>query len=170
MYRTKDGKRIAVRRVTRRDIDWVVRLWQALADERRYIFTERVTLEQMDRWTKSVGDRGVLWALAEIEGERAGSVSLARHRDSEKTKHIRDLAMGVAREHRGMGVGTALMDYAIRWARQRKLKKIVLSVFSTNRKAIALYEKFGFATEGTRKRQFLIDGKYVDEIMMGRFV
>jgi hypothetical protein len=170
MYRTKDGKRIAVRRVTRRDIDGVARLWQALADERRYIPTERVTVEQKNRWAKSIDDRGVLWALAEIEGELAGSLSLARHRDSEKTKHLRNLAIGVAREYRGMGVGTALMDYAIRWARQRKLKKIVLSVFSTNRKAIALYEKFGLATEGTRKSQFLIDGKYVDEIMMGRFV
>ena len=49
MYRTKDGKRIAVRRVTRRDIDRVVRLSQALADERRYIATDRVTVEQKNR-------------------------------------------------------------------------------------------------------------------------
>jgi hypothetical protein len=170
MYRTKDGKRIAVRRVTRRDIDGIIRLWQALADERKYITTETVTVEQKNRWAKSVYDQGVLWVLAEIEGGLAGSLSLARHRDSEKTRHVRNLAMGVARQYRGMGVGTALMDYAVRWARQRKVKKIVLSVFSTNRKAIALYGKFGFVDEGRRKLQFLIDGKYVDEIMMGRFV
>jgi RimJ/RimL family protein N-acetyltransferase len=119
---------------------------------------------------KGIGDRGVLWVLAEIEGELVGSLSLARHRDSEKSKHVRSLAMGVAKEYRGMGVGTVLMGYAIRWARQRKVKKIVLSVFSTNRKAIALYEKFGFTREGNRRRQFLIDGKYVDEIMMARFL
>jgi len=169
MYRTEDGKRIVLRRVTSRDIDRIVRLWQALADERRYIATDKVTVEQKNRWVKSIHDRGVLWVLAEIEGELAGSLSLARHRDSEKTKHVRGLAMGVAREYRGMGVGSALMDYAVRWARKRKVKKIVLSVFSTNRKAIALYKKFGFVTEGTRKKQFLIQGKYVDEIMMGRF-
>lgn len=170
MYRTKGGKRIAVRRVTRRDIDSIVKLWQALADERRYIATDRVTVEQKKRWVKSIHDRGVLWVLAEMQGELVGSLSLARNRDSEKTKHLRNLAMGVAREYRGMGVGTALMDYAISWARQRNVKKIILSVFSTNRKAIALYEKFGFATEGTRKKQSLINGKYVDEIMMGRFM
>jgi hypothetical protein len=170
MYRTAGGKRIVVRRVTRRDIDGIARLWQALADERRYIATDRVTVEQKNRWVKSIHDRGVLWLLAEMDGGLVGSLSLARHRDSEKTKHVRNLAMGVAREFRGMGVGTALMDYGVRWARQRKVKKIVLSVFSTNRKAIALYEKFGFVTEGTRKEQFLIHGKYVDEIMMGRFM
>jgi ribosomal protein S18 acetylase RimI-like enzyme len=170
MYRTKDGKRIAVRRATRRDIGGVVRLWQALADERKYVATETVTVEQKNRWAKSVDDHGVLGALAEIEGELVGSLSLVRHRDSEKSKHVRNLAMGVAREYRGMGVGTALMDYAIRWARQRKVKKIVLSVFSTNRQAIALYKKFGFTSEGRRKSQFLIDDKYVDEIMMARFM
>jgi len=170
MYRMGDGRGIVLRRVTRRDIDAIVRLWQGLADERRYIATERVTVEQKNRWVKSIRDRGVLWILAEMEGELVGSLSLAREQDSEKTKHVRNLAMGVARDRRGIRVGTALMDYAIRWARQRKVKKIVLDVFSTNSKAIALYEKFGFACEGRRKRQFLIDDKYVDEIMMGRFV
>jgi len=170
MNRTEDGKRIVLRRVTRRDIGSIARLWQALADERRYIASDRVTVEQKNRWVKSIHDRGVLWVLAEIEGEPAGSLSLARHRDSEKSKHVRGLAMGVARKYRGMGVGTALMDYAVRWARVRKVKKIVLSVFSTNRKAIALYKKFGFTIEGTRKKQLLIHGKYVDEIMMGRFI
>ena len=71
MYETdhKRSKRIVVRRVTRRDIDGIVRLWQALADERRYIATERVTVEQKNRWVKSIHDRGVLWVLAEMEGE-----------------------------------------------------------------------------------------------------
>ena len=171
MYRTEDGKRILLRRATRRDIRDIVRLWQALADERKYIGTDRVTVEQKSRWVKSIRDRGVLWVLAELESDLVGSLSLARYRDSEKTRHVRNLAMGVAREYRGMGVGTALMDYAVRWARrQRSVKKIVLSVFSTNTKAIALYRKFGFAYEGRRKKQFLIQGKYVDEIMMGRFM
>lgn len=170
MHRAENGKRIVVRRVTRGDIDGIVRLWNALADEQRYIATDRVTVEQKNRWVKSLHDREVLWVLAELEGELVGSLSLARYRDSERTKHVRSLAMGVAREHRGIGIGTALMHHAVRWARQRKVKKIVLSVFSTNRKAIALYKKFGFATEGTRKSQFLIHRKYVDEIMMGRFM
>jgi len=170
MCGTRDSKRIVVRRVTRRDIKGIVRLWQALADERRYIATERVTVEQKNRWVKSIHDRAVLWVIAEIEGNLAGSLSLARDRDSEKTKHLRNLAIGVARQYRGIGVATALMNFGIRWARQRKVKKIALTVFSTNWKAISLYNKFGFVAEGTRKRQFLIHGKYVDEIMMARFM
>lgn len=104
---------------------------------------------------------------AEIDGKLVGSLSLARYGNLKKTEHVRSLGMGVAEAYRGKGVGIALMDYAIKWARGRKLDKIGLSVFSTNKRAIRLYEKFGFAREGVRKKQFRIDGRYVDEIMMG---
>jgi hypothetical protein len=108
--------------------------------------------------------------LAEIDGEVVGWLSLARYGDLEKTKHVRNLGMGVAGAVRSIGIGTALMDYAVRLARRKKVEKIVLSVFSTNKVARGLYGKFGFVHEGTREKQFLIDGRYVDEIMMGLFV
>lgn len=41
---------------------------------------------------------------------------------------------------------------------------------ATNKKATGLYQKFGFVPEGIRKKQFLIDGRYVDEVMMALFV
>ena len=171
MYRTKDGRRIIIRRATRRDVGSAVKLWQALADEREYIATEHVSLEQRWRWTRSIHDPHVLWAVARVGDKLAGTLTLSPYYgDLKKTRHVRNLGMGVAKEFRNNKVGTALMDYALRWAGNKHARKIVLSVFSTNRKAIRLYEKFGFANEGVRRKAFLIDGKYVDEIMMGRFV
>lgn len=171
MYRAKDDRRITIRRATRGDFNPAVKLWQSLAGERKYIETERVSRERKARWARSVGDLQSLWAIAEIGGELVGWLMLFPYYGRlEKTKHVKSLGMGVAKAFRSSGVGTALMDYAIKWARQRRVKKIVLSVFSTNKKAIRLYEKFGFEREGKMKRQFLIDGRYVDEIMMGRFL
>jgi hypothetical protein len=170
MYRAKDGRKIVVRRATREDVEPAARLWQALADERRYIAAERVSNEQKDRWTKSIDDRAALWATAEVDDELVGWLSLVRYGDLEKTRHLRNLGMGVARAFRGIGVGTALMDYAIKWARRKRVEKIVLSVFSTNHRAAGLYRKFGFVAEGVRKKQFVINGKYVDEVLMGLFL
>ena len=39
-----------------------------------------------------------------------------------------------------------------------------------NKAAINMYRKFGFEIEGICKRQFKIDEKYVDEIIMGKFL
>lgn len=66
-------------------------------------------------------------------------------------------------------MGTALMDYAIKWARRRRVEKIVLRVFSANSRAAELYFKFGFVAEGVRKK-FMADGKCVDEALMGLFL
>lgn len=171
VYRSKDGRRITIGRATCRDLDSYIKLWQALADERKYIATEHVSSEQKQRWRRSISDLRVLWAVAKIDGELVGTLTLSPYYgDLKKTRHVRNLGMGVAKDSRSKGVGNALMEYAIRWARGRGVEKIVLSVFSTNRKAIKLYEKFGFTHEGTRKKAFLIDGKYVAEVMMGRFV
>ncbi len=170
MYTSKHGRRIEVRRAARRDIAPILKLWQAIADERKYIFTERIGPDQRARWSKSVGDQGILMVVAEVDDEIVGMLTLGRYGEVEKTRHIRNLGMGVAKEFRGIGVGRVLVDYAVKWAKRKGVEKIVLSVFSTNRKAIRLYEKFGFEHEGARKRQFVIGGRHVSEILMGLFL
>lgn len=49
-------------------------------------------------------------------------------------------------------------------------EKISLSVFSTNKRAINLYKKFGFEIEGVKKKEIKIDEEYVDEILMALFL
>jgi ribosomal-protein-alanine N-acetyltransferase len=79
-----------------------------------------------------------------------------------------DIGMYVAKEWRGRGVGTALMDAAIAWARAEGLHKLTLSVFPHNTAAIALYEKFGFFKEGRRVKHFRRQsGQLWDLIDMG---
>ena len=51
------------------------------------------------------------------------------------------------------------------------IEKVALSVFATNQLAIGLYKKMGFLEEGCRIREIRIaDEKYVDDILMYRFV
>jgi ribosomal protein S18 acetylase RimI-like enzyme len=60
-----------------------------------------------------------------------------------------------------------MVEYGLEWARDNGLLKVALSVFETNRRAVALYEKFGFAREGRRPAQYVIQGQPVAEIPMG---
>jgi len=46
-----------------------------------------------------------------------------------------------------------------------------LSVLETNDKAIKLYEKYGFETEGILKKdKRLSDGNYYNTVLMGKFI
>ena len=79
-----------------------------------------------------------------------------------------EVAMATAREWRGRGVGSALMEAGIVWARERGLHKLSLSVFPHNDAGIALYRKFGFVEEGRRVKQIRRQsGELWDTVEMG---
>jgi RimJ/RimL family protein N-acetyltransferase len=61
---------------------------------------------------------------------------------------VAELGMMVAADHRGEGVGSALMDAAIAWTRAQGGHKVSLEMWPDNEAARALYEKFGFEEEG----------------------
>jgi len=79
-----------------------------------------------------------------------------------------EIGMVVARDWRGRGVGSALVAAAIKWARERGLHKLSLSVFAHNSAAIGLYQKFGFVEEGRRVKHFRrANGELWDALEMG---
>lgn len=86
-----------------------------------------------------------------------------------RRRHVMNLGIAVLPEAQGRGVGKALMqalvDYADRWG---QVLRIELTVFVDNPRAIALYEAFGFRTEGRHVGYALRDGQYVDVFSMAR--
>lgn len=59
-----------------------------------------------------------------------------------------ELGMGVARTHRGHGVGRVLLERTIRAAADRGLQGLSLSVEDENERARALYVSNGFVIAG----------------------
>lgn len=79
-----------------------------------------------------------------------------------------EIGMSVSEGWRGRGVGTALLEACIAWARGRGLHKLSLEVFPHNEAAIALYRKLGFEEEGYRREQYRrASGERWDSIVMG---
>lgn len=86
-------------------------------------------------------------ALAAISDQTyIGLVSCVIHSSSSECGHL--YQMWVAPEHRGKGIGTALIRQVIAWASNRDITSLVLSVTTTNDDAVALYQSIGFATTG----------------------
>jgi RimJ/RimL family protein N-acetyltransferase len=82
--------------------------------------------------------------------------------------HVGVLGIGLLPAYRGQGLGRQLMQRAIDTAWQGgRFTRVELTVNSENANAIALYRKLGFEIEGRKRNQVLIDGRYLDLLVMG---
>jgi RimJ/RimL family protein N-acetyltransferase len=130
--------------------------WRGVADERRYL-----------KAIKRHPHAAVF--VAENAGEIVGRLSVARD-PHPASYHVADLGLMVAAGHRRRGVGRALLERAVEWAGEARVRKLELHVFPHNEPAIALYEGFGFVREGYRRAHYRRGPGYVDAILMAFWV
>jgi RimJ/RimL family protein N-acetyltransferase len=130
--------------------------WRSIADERRYL-----------RAVRGHPDAAVF--VVEDGEHIVGRLSLARDAHP-ASRHVADLGLMVAAGYRRRGIGRAMLERALEWAREAGVRKLELHVFPWNDPAIALYESFGFEREGLRRGHYLRAGEYVDAILMARRV
>ena len=168
-YLLKTGRKFTVREANEDDAEAIKNVVNSVASGKYYVVPER-SREDWDEAIREIKKRKGLIITAQVDERTIGMAHLVRGK-FEKNKHVGFLGISIVNEFRGMGIGTAMMNYIIEWARrQKKLEKISLTVFSTNEAAINLYCTFGSQIEGVSKRQYRIEGKYIDETIMGKFL
>ncbi len=108
-----------------------------------------------------------IMALGEIMGELI-AVSDISGPTLPRLKHFGELGLSVMKKYWNIGVGKALLEYLIDWAKtDGDLKKINLQVKESNDSGIYLYKKLGFVEEGKLSRGMYINGKFYNIICMG---
>lgn len=109
------------------------------------------------------------YLVAEADGRVVGYVRIGRPTPLASNAHVLQIqGLAVAEEARGRGLGRALIRAAVAEARGRGARRLSLRVLGHNAPARALYESEGFAVEGVQPEEFLLDGEYVDDVLMGR--
>jgi putative acetyltransferase len=129
--------------------DWF-RLYEAVAAEGRWIGGEAPSDREARRrsFDANLADPDAASFLAEVDGRMIGSLGVTVHLG------IAELGMLVDSGWRGQGVGSALLEACISWARDHAAHKIVLEVWPHNLAARGLYAKFGFEEEGLFRRHY----------------
>jgi RimJ/RimL family protein N-acetyltransferase len=126
--------------------------WRSAAEERRYL-----------RALRRYAHAAVF--VAESDGGVVARLSVARD-PHPASAHVADLGLMVAAGWRRRGIGRALLQQAVNWARESGIRKLELHVFPHNEPAIALYESFGFEREGYRRAHYRRGATYVDAVLM----
>ncbi len=124
------------------------------------------TLEEEHEFIASYGS-GSLLAAALLGRSVVGLAGILR-RPMPQEAHVGTVGISVVCEHRGRGVGSALLEYLITHAPARGMTRIEIEAFANNPRAVALYERMGFEREGVRRGAVTVGGEYVDVICLGR--
>ena len=155
-----------VRPLRRDEVEAVIDHLAEVAEERRWIASEPpIPRERWREQTLKAFDDPNCLVLAAVDCDDCiiGELS-AFGRESRPA----DIGMSVARDWRGRGVGTALMQACVEWARGRGVHKLSLQVWPHNEAALRLYEKFGFEREGLLRRHYRRQsGEDWDAVVMG---
>ncbi|MDQ1011236.1 ribosomal protein S18 acetylase RimI-like enzyme [Streptomyces sp. V4I23] len=105
----------------------------------------------------------------DTDGTLLGYIRLVRPTPLACNRHVRQIqGLAVADRARGRGVGRALLRAACDEARRQGAIRLTLRVLGHNAPARALYEAEGFRVEGVLPGEFLLEGRYVDDVLMGR--
>ena len=121
---------------------------RALADEPDAFGTTLAEDEArpLGEWRTRLEDPEAATFLAIAGGREVGLVTVRPY--EEKVGPAGLFGMWVAPEDRGRGIGGALVDSVVAWARARGYERILLDVADANPEAIRLYESKGFRPTG----------------------
>ena len=164
-----DAAAIVVRPVVLADVVGVRDCVSSVMRERKYLaYLEPFSFAQTATFVAGGLEQGSPHFVATDNGRIVGWCDV--HRETIPSyAHVGHLGMGVLAEYRGRGIGGRLLRATLDAARAAGFEKIELSVYATNTRARSLYEKAGFALEGTRVRGRKVDGVYDDVHMMAWF-
>jgi ribosomal protein S18 acetylase RimI-like enzyme len=148
------------------DVPGIITLFTAVAEERDSIGTESGfdVAQRRSSILRSIDEAASCVLVAIVDDVVVGNLGIQVH----PGQSVGSLAMMVAREYRGQGIGARLLGNSVRWARESGLHKVALGVWPHNAAAIALYRSRGFTVEGRLRRHYRrANGELWDAVTMG---
>ena len=142
---------------------------QGIEDRVATLETEQRDPEERRRWLGSRGTRYPV-VVAESGGQIVAWASLNSFNPRHCYDHVADISVYVERSWRGKGVGRGLLARLVELGRGLGFHKLVLACFPTNKPGVALYARMGFLPVGVYREQGLLDGRWVDVIVMEKLL
>jgi ribosomal protein S18 acetylase RimI-like enzyme len=107
--------------------------------------------------------------VAELDAHLAGWVKVQSPTLMPSHAHVLEIGgLAVDPVRQGAGVGRRLVEAAVQECRRRGARKLTLRVLGLNTAARRLYDRCGFQVEGVLREEFLLAGRYVDDVLMAR--
>lgn len=150
---------------------------EALRDYAQALFAERLpgiyhratpTLEEEREFIRShIEPENSAMFVAEEDARIVGLIGLLARQLAEE-RHTGEFGLSVAREYRGRGIGTALIEALVEWASEHGITRIEAKSWANNPGSARLYKRMGFEEEGRARGAIIRDGELIDVVLLAR--
>ena len=168
----RDGAVFLIRRPKENDAEKIIQYSKLLFASTDQLLTTldeyQITVDDEKVWINNfLTNPSAIALVAEMNKEIIGLLFFVPM-TKKKNRHTGEFGVNVHPDHQRRGVGHALIETLLNWARESdKIEKVFLTVFATNKNAISLYKNMGFAEEGRHVKAIKQDsGEYIDTIQM----
>ena len=161
--------RHSVRQARAEDADAISVIYNEGIADRATLETDPRTPAERRSWLAARDVRHPV-VVVESDGVVVGWASLNVFNVRDAYRHVADISVYVARASRGKGAGTMLLQRLVELGRELGFHKLVLAGFPTNAASVALYGRLGFREVGIYREQGLLDGRWVDVLLMERLL
>lgn len=171
-YILKNGKQVMIRQPNEEDAKAIVDLMTAADTETLFLARNPgefcTTVEREKEIIVNVlNDNDVEWYVAEYDNKVVGQCSVGLVRRNARYRHRAEVAFVILKDYCNLGIGGKMMEECIVWCRSKGVTQIELDVVKENKRAIKMYQGFGFQIIGTIPNALHYqDGTYADEYIM----
>ena len=133
---------------------------------------ESVTVKSEEEWVQNVREsKNSFVLICRVNGEIAGICDVT-FKTGMKTAHRASVGIGLQKKYWNIGIGSAMFSEIISLAKEHKETEILeLEFIEGNKRAKALYEKFGFQKICIKPKAYkLRNGAYQNSVYMQKIL
>jgi len=168
----KNGTEIILRPAESEDSCEIIDTIRSNALERSYVLMEQYGKDTQSEKDYIGGlDREKNLLLVAVAGDDVIGCLAALQADAgrrNETAHILHVGLHLREAYRGLGIGSKMLAYAVKWAKESGFRKLEASIFTTNRRSLKIFKKAGFREEGLRHQRIRMGRDYIDEVLLGK--
>ncbi|MFQ6051416.1 MAG: GNAT family N-acetyltransferase [Candidatus Hydrothermarchaeota archaeon] len=171
----KDGSKVLLRPLRKRDKEKLLEMFLTLSDEStKYLKHDVKNRELIENWINHLNYDHVLPIIGVLEKngtERIIADSTLHFYKSKQKRSVAWIRISVHQDYQNKGLGTEMINFLIEIGERIGLKRLCLYCVVENLIAIRLFEKTGFTVDGTMKKSFQSrDGRMLDTYLMCRSI
>jgi len=161
----------SIRKVIETDAATIIALLNPTIQAGIYtVMDEPFSVSDQIEFIRSIPPRGIYHIALDHNQKAVGIQDVIPISSSIVFKHLGEISTFVALDSQRQGVGQHLSEATFKAAKDQGFLKLRATVRADNLLAFSFYQSQGFEMIGVAKKHAFLHGKYIDEILLEKFI